>query len=138
MKTTTFILAATTLGLGLGPAMAGPCTTEINNLTKTLSASDAGAGPTSGTGSSAASSGQHAPTGAMGKQAEGKATSPADVRRQTQGQPTAADQAASGRAAAEPTDANAALQRAREFDRQGKEADCMTSVRQAKQLSGAK
>ncbi len=138
MKTNALILAATALGLGLGPAMAGPCTTEINNLTKTLSARDAGSGPMSGTGSSAASSGQHAPTSAMGKQAEGKATSPADVRRQTQGQPTAADQAATGRAAAEPADATAALERAKELDRQGNEADCMASVRQAKQLSGSK
>lgn len=138
MKTTMFILATAALGLGLGPAMAGPCTTEINNLTKTLSAKDAGSGPTSASGSSAASSGQHAPTSAMGKQAEGKATSPSDVRRQTQGQQTAADQAANGRAAAEPTDAHAALARAKEFDQQGKEADCMASVRQAKQLSGAK
>lgn len=126
----TFILAGISIfALGLVPAAAGPCTAEIENLNKTLSAKDARSGPTSG------SSG---PTAAMGEETKGKAVSPEDVRRQAQGQPTAAE---TGRAAAgtsAPTDATAALERARMLDQQGKEAECMESVRQAKGLAGPK
>ena len=49
MKTKTFILAGAALfALGAGPATSGPCTTEIDTLAKSLSAKDAGAGPTVG------------------------------------------------------------------------------------------
>jgi hypothetical protein len=54
------------------------------------------------------------------------------------GQPTAAE---TGRSAAAPEaiyKANEELARARDFDRQGKETECMSSVQQARQLSGAK
>jgi hypothetical protein len=36
------------LALGAGTATAGPCTGEIDNLTKLLASRDAGSGPTSG------------------------------------------------------------------------------------------
>ena len=141
MKTRTLILVSTALvTFGLGSAAAGPCTTEIENLTKTLSARDAGSGPTAPGGASGRAGGEHPPTAVMGKEAQSKATSPEDVRRQTLGQPTAAEE--TGRASATTAEsmdkANEELARAREFDRQSKETECMSSVRQARQLSGSK
>lgn len=170
-------------------AQAGPCSTEIDNLSKTLASKDAGSGPTPGaagsTSSSMAPGGQHPPTTAMSQAAQGSATSPEDVRRQTAGQPTAAQQAGSqqpgssgqaqhpptaamsqaaggqgagvsgqhpptaatgqatqsqaargenvGSTGASPADASAALAQARMLDQQGKEAECMQAVQQAKQ-----
>ena len=122
-------------------ANAGPCTTEIDNITKSLAAADAGSGPTLGQGTTRtqapSSSGQHPPTEAMSREAEGKATSDQDVRRQTQGQPTAAEQARRGVATNDRmAEVNDALQRARDLDSQGKESECMASVRNAKELLG--
>src|SRR5829696_5211347 len=99
MKTQTFILASVALvALGAGSANAGPCSAEIDTVTKTLAAKDAGSGPTGPadtTGSVASPSSQHTPTSIMKQQTEGKATSPEDVRRQTAGQPTTAQQGSS-------------------------------------------
>ena len=139
MKTRTFILASMALfALGVGSATSGPCTIEIDGLAKTLAAKDAGSGPTAGasggTQSAARPSDQHPPTAAMSQETQGKATSPEDVRRQTAGQPTAAQQGTTG-AAAGP-DASSALNRARALDQQGKEAECMQAVGEAKQLAG--
>ena len=97
MKTQTLILASMALFAFAASANAGPCTTEIDNVAKTLAAKDAGSGPTgsvAGGMQSATTSGssQHPPTSIMKQQTEGKATSPEDVRRQTAGQPTAAQQ----------------------------------------------
>ena len=88
MKTKAFILANIALfALGVSSATSGPCTNEIDSLTKTLAAKDAGSGPTAGaaggTQSGGTPSGQHPPTSIMGQQTEGRATSPEDVRRQT-------------------------------------------------------
>jgi len=145
MKTTAFILAsATVLTLGLGSATAGPCTAEIDSLDRALAAKDAGSGPTPGAsaGSRPATStaGQHPPTAAMSQESQGKATSAEDARRQSQGQPTAAQEGNTGAATdrRDMGEATAALARARDFDRRGREADCMASVRQARQLSGSK
>jgi hypothetical protein len=142
MKTRTFILASTALfALGVASATAGPCTVEIDSLTKTLAAKDAGSGPTSGsvgTQSAARPADQHPPTALMGEEVQSKATSPEDVRRQTAGQPTAAQQGTTG-AATEPSNilaASSALNRARALDQEGKEAECMEAVREAKQLAG--
>jgi hypothetical protein len=64
-KTITLVLGTCTLiVLPLGAAAAGPCTTEIENLTKLLASRDAGAGPTAG--SVGTTTGQHPPTSAMG------------------------------------------------------------------------
>jgi hypothetical protein len=65
MKTFTLLLGACALVvLPLGTAAAGPCTTEIENLTKLLASRDAGAGPTAGP--VGPTTGQHPPTSAMG------------------------------------------------------------------------
>ena len=121
-------------------ANAGPCTTEIDNVAKTLAAKDAGSGLTgsvaSGMSSAPASGTQHPPTSIMKQQTEGKATSPEDVRRQTAGQPTAAQQGGAATKPDAPMQASSALDRARMFDQQGKEGECMTAVGEAKQLAG--
>ena len=107
METKTFILASVAVfALGVGSATSGPCTTEIDGLAKTLSAKDAGSGPTPGasgrTSTAANPSSQHPPTAAMSQATQGQATSPEDVRRQTAGQPTAAQQGTTGTAAQHP------------------------------------
>jgi hypothetical protein len=145
MKSAIYVAAACSwFALPIGPAQAGACTGEIENLTKAMAARDAGSGPTSGAAVPVPGSGrssdtqQHPPTGRLSQEAEGKATSPEDVRRQTGGQPTAAEQAQSGRPTATPDhlEASAALARARDLDRGGKEAECMAEIQQAKRLSG--
>ena len=66
MRATTLLLGTFALvALPIGTAAAGPCTTEIENLTKLLAARDAGAGPTAGAVGSP-TTGQHPPTAAMG------------------------------------------------------------------------
>jgi hypothetical protein len=168
--------------LGVSAAAAGPCTTEIDNLTKVIASKDAGSGPTPGAGGthSTADKSAHPPTAAMSEAAKGTATSAEDVRRQTAGQPTAGQQGTGSppaqhpptaamsqatrsqtapvttgehpptaamsettrtQAAPPPSSANkgeasAALNRARILDQQGKEAECMEALRQAKQLGG--
>jgi hypothetical protein len=122
-------------------ANAGPCTTEIEMVTKSLSAADAGSGPTLSPGTTRtqapSSSGQHPPTETMRRETEGKATSDQDVRRQTQGQPTAAEQGRRGAATNDKmAEVDNALQHARALDSQGKESECMDSVRNAKELLG--
>ena len=185
MRTPAIIMCScAVLALGCANAGAGPCTTEIESLTKTLAAKDAGSGPTPGASTRTTTNGQagqHPPTATMGQVTQGQATSPEDVRRQTAGQPTAAEQgsATSGTSQHPPTatmsqatqsqaapaasgqhpptatmsqatqsqtapgqaassgntmQASAALDRARDLDRQGKEAECMDAVRQAKQF----
>jgi hypothetical protein len=140
MKTQTLILASMALFAFAAPANAGPCTTEIDNVAKTLAAKDAGSGPTGsaagGMQSAATSGSQHPPTSIMKQQTEGKATSPEDVRRQTAGQPTAAQQGGTATKSETPMQASSALDRARMLDQQGKEAECMAAVREAKQLAG--
>ena len=143
MKIRTVILASMALWVsGVSSAISDPCKTEIDALIKTLAAKDAGSGPTLGaTGSTQAprvSSAQHPPTAVMGQETQGKATSPEDVRRQTQGQPTAAQQGNAGTAGGtvRMDEVNKALDRARALEAQGKEAECMETVRQAKQLTG--
>jgi hypothetical protein len=143
MKTKTFILAGIALcAVGIGPATSGPCTLEIDSLAKALAAKDAGSGPTpgasGGTQSEARPSGQHPPTAVMRQETEGKATSPEDVRRQTAGQPTATQQGTTGAAPGRGNtiEASSTLDLARMLDQQGKEAECMKAVQEAKQLSG--
>ena len=193
MPAKSFILGSCALiALSITAAQAGPCTGEIESLTKTMASKDAGSGPTSGTSGVAASgtsgAGQHPPTTAMSQATHGGAASPQDVRGQIAGQPTAAQQGATTGASSEhpptaamtqatqgqtapstaghpPTaamseatqsqaapsgnvghqtasagtmDASAALAHARDHDKQGKEAECMQAVQQAKQLSGSK
>ena len=145
MKSKTLILATVALfALGVASANAGQCGTEIDSLTKAIAAKDAGSGPTSGaaggTRTAANPPSQHPPTSVMRQETEGKATSPEDVRRQTTGQPPAAQQGTTGSTATAgaPAQASSALERARMLDQQGKEAECMAAVREAKQLTGAR
>ena len=146
MKPKTLVLASIALfAVGMNSAMSGPCTVEIEDLTKTLAAKDAGSGPTSGasaatggTPSAASPAQQHPPTAIMGQEAQAKATSPEDVRRQTAGQPTTTQEATTGAGAAPGNmlEASNALSRARAFDQQGKEAECMEAAREAKSHVG--
>src|SRR6476619_1705225 len=64
MKTITLLLGACALAaLSAGTAGAGPCTTEIDNVTKLLASKAAGAGPTAG---ASATTGQQPPRAARG------------------------------------------------------------------------
>ena len=118
----TVVGICTVLALGTIGAGAGPCSQEIADVTKQLAASDAGSGPTTGVPAPTAGDqkGQHPPTTRMGKETEGKATSPQDVQKQ----------------AGLKVEASQALERARGLDAQGKEAECMEAVKNAKQLAG--
>src|SRR5215216_6225838 len=109
MRTNAFILASVALfALGVSSAIAGPCTTEIDNLVKVITAKDAGSGPTPGasgaTQSRAVPPNEHPATAAMSEAAKGTATSAEDARRQTAGQPTAAQQGTGGPPAQHPPD----------------------------------
>jgi hypothetical protein len=126
--------ASLLFALGMAPAQAGPCADEITTLSKTMATGDAGSGPTSGAGQQTTGAGQHPPTATMSRETEGRAASPQDVQRQTMGQPTAADESLRTGQQRKP-EATAALDRARMLDQQGKEAECMSAVQDAKQLS---
>ena len=132
----TALMFETALGLvtATGVASAGTCTIEIDTLQKQLSSTDAGMGPT-GAGQVAETSRHlHPPTDAMNKATGNKAASPDDVASQNVGQPTDAEAAqmdAFG-ASAEPTEADAALDRARQLDLAGNESGCMEEVAKAK------
>ena len=142
------VAIATGLLLVVGTANAKVCTTEIESLEKTIASSDAGMGPTNmGTTTQPSTSNVTATgetpkvpgtpaTAAMNETAEGIAMSPEDVQRQNQGQPTAADAAKAGQTtpAAGPSPALMSLQRAKDLDKAGNEAECMTEVQKTKEL----
>jgi hypothetical protein len=140
----TLLVASALLAVPMSSAAAGPCTAEIENVTNLMSARDAGAGPTTGAGGaaeqqSAKQRAEHPPTEAMGRALQGGAASPQDVERQTRGDPTAAEQAQGAQrpAAAEAiASAQKALEEARNFDRAGKEAECMDAIARAKRSLG--
>jgi hypothetical protein len=136
----TLLVAGTAFGLVLaaGAASAGPCSTEIDALQKQLSSTDAGMGPT-GTGDVAETGNLHPPTDTMNEAAEGKATSPGDVASQNQGEPTDSDAAQAGEygTSAAPVEAEASLERARQFDQAGDEAACMEEINKVKTQFGA-
>jgi hypothetical protein len=136
----TLLVAGTAFGLVLaaGAASAGPCSTEIDTLQKQLSSTDAGMGPT-GTGEVAEAGNLHPPTDTMNQATEGKAASPGDVAAQNQGEPTDADAAQAGEygTSAAPIEAEASLERARQFDLAGDEAACMEEIGKVKTQLGA-
>ena len=136
----TLLVAGTAFGLVLaaGAASAGPCSTEIDTLQKQLSSTDAGMGPT-GTGEVAETSTLHPPTDTMNQATEGKAASPDDVASQNQGAPTDAEAAQAGEygTSAAPIEAEASLERARQFDQAGDEAACMEEIDKMKTQLGA-
>lgn len=145
MKTSLMILtAAFGIGFALNPANAGQCTQEIQSYEKQASKSDAGMGPTQPTtGETAASAGDAGSTPkagevpgteattTMNQAVEGKATSPEDVQKQNQGQPTASESPESTTAPAAGSGA-VNLEQARQLDRSGKEAECMAVMQQLK------
>jgi hypothetical protein len=146
MKPAAVLLGACALlPLLAGTAGAQQCKTEIDNLAKLLVSRDAGAGPTTGTASQAAPGGaasqadqpQHPPTGRMGQATPGGAASPQDVQSQTRGEPTATQKAEGARRpeAEKLASAQAALERAREFNRNGRESECMSAIAEAKQFA---
>ena len=97
MNTITLLLGACALAaLSAGTAGAGPCTAEIDNVTKLLASKDAGAGPTAGGAS--ATTGQHPPSATMGAADPSTAASSSAAQSgQPQHPPTAAmNQAAQG------------------------------------------
>jgi hypothetical protein len=79
-------------------------------------------------------------TPAMTEVLKGRAASPEDVRRQNLGQPTAAESGEAGRAApaSNLSEAMASLQRARELDKAGNEAECMAVIQKAKGQVGSR
>ena len=139
------------------------CRTLHESLSKILAAKDAGSGPTATTNpgqhpptaamsaadpsttasTTAAKSNQpqQPPTAAMTSAATNLDTSTSAAKPREQHPPTTAmDQAAHGSAAAGApgkADASAALERARNFDKAGQEAQCMDAVQQAKKLAGS-
>jgi hypothetical protein len=139
MKTAISMTACLLLALSSNAAQAGACTAGIETLTKTMSSKDAGSGPTMGAGGTgnaqpqASGQLQHPPAAIMGQETQGKATSPDDVRRQTEGRPTAA----SGSPESKPGEASVALSRAKDLDALGREAECIEAVRNAQRLVGA-
>lgn len=87
-KTDLIVIGCLTMALSAGIAQAGPC--------NTAAAKDAGSGPTTGhTGQMTTGTArpEHPPTSTMNRATAGGATSSQDVQKQTQGQPTAAQQA---------------------------------------------
>jgi hypothetical protein len=136
----TLLVAGTALGLVLaaGAASAGPCSTEIDTLQKQLSSTDAGMGPT-GTGEVTETGNLHPPTDTMNQATEGKATSPGDVAAQNTGEPTDSEAAQAGEfgTSAAPIEAEASLERARQFDQAGDEAACMEEIGKVKTQLGA-
>jgi hypothetical protein len=146
MKTQLFFIAASAgLLLAIESASAGPCAQQINEVEKMLASKDAGMGPVApGTEATPPKAEIEVPkageapkteaTPAMSEALKGRAASPEDVLRQNQGQPTASEAAQAGQVAPTPqlSEAMNSLQRAREFDKAGNEAECMAAIQQAK------
>lgn len=86
------LVSCAVLSLTAGTALAGPCTTT------SMAKQDAGSGPTTGHASQTETTGTASPaqqpaTSTMNREAGATAASPEDVRKQTQGKPTAAQEA---------------------------------------------
>jgi hypothetical protein len=162
MKSTLMLASCAFLAMQLGTAAAGPCTGEIESVSKILAAKDAGSGPTAtanpgqhaptaamtaadpsttaSTGAAKSNQPQHPPTAAMTSAATNLDTGAPGAKQRQEHPPTAAmDQATHGATAgaAGKAEASAALERARGFDKAGQEAQCMDAVQQAKKLAGS-
>ncbi|TCK28994.1 hypothetical protein EV667_3012 [Ancylobacter aquaticus] len=133
------IALCATLSLMAGAAYAGPCTERIAQIEKDLSATDAGSGPTQSAPAATTASDPGVPrageapgtggTAGMNATVGNKATSPADVRAQTSGQPTAAQGGASS--AKQVSDAVA---RAKQADKAGDDNACQKALDEAEKL----
>lgn len=133
-------LALTTLLIGVsGTAFAGPCTQRIAAMEKALSAMDAGSGPTSSVPAQTTAPNPSVPkagetpgtggTAGMNATVGDRAASPADVRAQTSGEPTAAQGGASS--AKQLSDA---VQRAKAADANGDATACGQALDEAERL----
>ena len=128
MKGRTVILAAASTLVVIAPAYAGPCTDQIAELEKTITSKYEGAEPVR-TGSAQGQISPAAPTG------EG---------RRMPSQPAGSQQNGSQQAKLDPaerqpaTQAMEALNRAKELDRQGNEAECMKVLSEVKGQPAAK
>jgi hypothetical protein len=134
-----------------GSALAGPCSTQIDALSKQIQSTDAGMGPTANSGTTAGTMTQnpvspsgepsttHPPTGTMNEASQNKATSAQDVQNQNTGQGTMADEASNATAATTSggnQNALTALEQARKFDQAGDQAACMNEVTKAQDALG--
>jgi len=145
MKAISLVVFTLTSCLAMGHmAIAGQCTTDIEQLQKKLSTTDAGMGSTTATGAAQTITPQVPATGTgtpittgTSNALQGKAASPSDVAQQNQGQPTAADAAAAGKPASQDNrTAQESLDRARKFDETGKERECQSELTKAKAAFG--
>lgn len=137
MKTTLALAAVLTLTGGV--AYAGPCSDRIAQLEQTLSKNDAGSGPTTAPAAETSMPDPAVPkageapgtggTAGMNATVGNRATSPADVRAQTSGQPTAAQGGASSAKAISD-----AMARARQADKAGDAAACGQALDEADKL----
>ena len=135
-----YLLIATALAGLSGPALAGPCTDRIAGLEKSLSASDAGSGPTKPMATSTGSTTPTVPkagetpgtggTAGMNAAVGSKATSPADVQAQTQGTPTASQ----GGTATNSAQVSDAMRTAKTADQNGDAAGCGRALDEAERL----
>lgn len=117
------LVVGTLVGMALAAASAsaGPCTAEIESVQRQLSSTGAGMSSTG-----------------TGQVAEGSAVSPDDVVSQDQGEPSDSEAAQAGEfgTSAAPVEAEAALERARQFDKAGDEPACMNEIAKAKAQLG--
>ena len=105
------ILSATLALVYVSPGLAGPCTQRLADLEKSISARQEGAGPALDAPATTGSAAQ----GSSSASGQG-----VNVTAQSQGHSQAMQM----------------IQQAKQLDQQGKEAECMTAVGEAKQLAG--
>jgi len=149
MKSTIFMLgAALLIAAPMAPAGAGPCTSEIDRVTKVLVAPETGSG--SGPSVSDLQMGQHPPMMTPGQDdAVDTATQKDETDHGGAGmtRETTGSSAGTGSLPAETpkeqieeshsmAGAMTALELARSFDREGKENECLSAVGMAKLISG--
>jgi hypothetical protein len=114
------VICATFLVVGVAQAEPGPCNQEIMDVTKKLAASETGSGSTTLNSPVVAPTDRHPGSVRIGEDAQDKATSAQEIERRFRAK----------------SDASQALEYAHSLDVQGKEAECMIEVMNAKQLAG--
>ncbi len=128
MKAKTIILAAGSILVAVGPAVAGACTDRIAELEKTITTKYEGTEPVR-TGSAQGQISPAAPTGEGGRMPSQSAGSQQNGSQQAKLDPAQRQPA---------TQAMEALNRAKELDRQGHEAECMKVLSEVKGQPAAK
>src|SRR5262245_63768337 len=113
-------ICGTLFVLGVVHAEDRPCSQEIMDVTKKLAASDTGSGSITTHSPVVAPLHRHPGTAPTGEDAQEKASSAQDVERRSRAR----------------SDASQALEHAHNLDVQGREAECMNEVMNAKQLAG--